>query len=663
MSEHAAATVSLGIPDKPTLSERKEINNLTEHLVNGANPYAHDVLAKYQHERDKRLRADGMDQYIDPSTSEKLKQFQSDPWVTPDTPNPGLDKVKNGDRFKVLIVGAGFGGMLFAARLLGAGVDDFVLVDTAGGFGGTWYWNRYPGLMCDVESYVYLPLLEEMEYVPKQKYSTGYELRTYAQSIADKYQLDSKAILQVKVHRQTWIEDRGEWEVELHRVNQQGYEPLKIYAEVVISSTGILNLPKMANLPGLSNFAGKSFHTSRWDYQYTGGSQESPDMANLSNKRVGIIGTGATAVQAVPQLAKWAKELYVFQRTPSAVDVRNNKETNIEWFNREVRGSGKGWQRRRAENFNSWVSDSPISEDMVADAWTKMRTFSILVGKPEPVIDIPAYIAERQATDLMRQERIRERVDDIVNDKQTAEKLKPWYSGWCKRPTFHDEYLPSFNLNNVHLIDTNGRGVERISTAGPVVGGIEYPVDVLIFSTGFYTPAGDSPAARSNSEIYGRGGASLDSQWKEKVSTLHGIITSNFPNLLFPGPHQSGASANAVYALDWLSEHIVYLLSEAQKASRDGKIYIEPEVDATEQWATEVLSRAGNYAALAGCTPGYLNAEGAADRPKSQEEMLKGARAALWGTGIADYTNKLEEWKADHKFKGLLFSPPTVVAR
>lgn len=516
--------------------------------------------------------------------------------------------------------------------------------------------------MCDVESYIYLPLLEEMDYIPKQKYSTGFELRLYAESIAEKYKLAPKTIFQVKVEKQTWIEDRGEWEVELHRISEQSHDVITVYASVVISSTGILNLPKMANLPGINDYVGQSFHTSRWDYNCTGGGQANPDMVNLRGKRVGIIGTGATAVQCVPQLAKWAKDLYVFQRTPSAVDVRNNKTTDIEWFNREVKAGGKGWQRRRAENFNSWISDTPTEQDMVDDAWTKMRTFSVLVGRPTKIEDIPAYIAERQAVDLSRQERIRKRVDEIVKDVATAEKLKPWYPGWCKRPTFHDDYLPTFNRPNVHLIDTMGKGVERVSKAGPVVDGVEYPVDILIFSTGFYTPAGDSPAARSNSKIYGRNGISLDDQWKEKVSTLHGIITYNFPNLFFPGPHQAGASANAVYPLDWLSEHIAYLLSHAKRSSKNGKIFIEPTEDASEEWSQQIVARAAGFAALGGCTPGYLNAEGEADKPKSMEETMKGARAAMWGFGVADYVDKVNKWKATQKFEGLHFQPPSAAA-
>lgn len=663
MSEVAAATVGDALPIKnPKTVDNTEAGDASEEIQNGHVQNSQEIMDKYRQERDKRLRADGMDQYVDPGTHNKFKHFQVDPWVTPETPNPGFDRVKSGDRFKVLIVGAGFGGLLFAARLLDAGIDDFVLVDTAGGFGGTWYWNRYPGLMCDVESYVYMPLLEEMDYIPKQKYSDGYELRLYAESVATRYNLGPKAILQTKVDSLSWDDAAGEWKVSLCLVGNPELN-FTVYAETVISSTGILNLPKMADLPGILDYNGKSFHTSRWDYGVTGGTQADSSLVNLKEKRVGILGTGLTAVQAIPHLARWAKELYVFQRTPSAVDIRNNKATDIEWFKKEVAGSGKGWQRRRSENFNSYISDSPNGQDMVADEWTKMRTFSILVGKPGAITDIPSYVAKARAIDLPRQERIRRRVEESVKDKDTAEKLKPWYAGWCKRPAFHDDYLPTFNRPNVHLIDTDGKGVDKVTADGIVVAGKEYPLDVLIFGTGFYTPAGDSPAARANTKIYGRGGISLDDRWKEKISTLHGIFTKDFPNLFFPGPHQSGGAANAVFALDLLSEHIAWLLGESRKRSKDSRVYIEPEDQAMEDWAKEIVSRASIYAPLAGCTPGYLNSEGAADKPKTMEETMKGARGAMWGEGVASYIQQISQWRADGKFDGLLLTRPAVEAK
>lgn len=615
-------------------------------------PAAQEVLKRYQAERQKRLRKDGVEQYIDPATHAKLQRFQADCWVNADTLNPGLDSAKNGDHHTVILLGAGFGSIVFAARLLAAGIEDIVFVDSAGGFGGTWYWNRYPGLMCDVESYIYLPLLEETGYVPEQKYSFGYEIRAYAEMLVEKYGLRDKGIFRVRLNDLVWNDDSKEWTVNLDREDGKG--KLQIRGDFVISNTGAINLPKLPDLPGMSDFEGHQFHTCRWDYDYTGGTPERPDMTKLKDKRVGIIGTGATAVQAIPELGKWAKELYVFQRTPSAVDIRNNKATNLEWFDREVRGSGTGWQRRRAENFNLHVCNVDMDTDFVADEWTRMRTFSSVVGTPKRITDIPAFITSTQELDLPRQEKIRKRVDDIVSDKATAENLKPWYSGWCKRPCFHDDYLPTFNRPNVKLVDTNGKGINRVTKSGMVVDGVEYPLDVVIFGTGYYIKGAESPAGKGGFKAYGRGHVDMDDKWGEGVATLQGLITDGFPNFFFCGPNQAGACANVVYTIDVLSEHIVFIIAEALKRSEGKRAVIEPSITAEEEWVQKIVARAGAFANLAGCTPSYFNAEGEADKPKSDEEIAKAARCAPWGEGIQSYVELIKDWRADGKLDGLI---------
>jgi len=615
-----------------------------------------EVLQKYKQERDKRVRPDGSSQYINPAKSEKLKRFQEDPWIDAHTPNPGLVNFPTGSRVKVLVVGAGFGGLLFGARFQEAGINDICIVDSAGGFGGTWYWNRYPGLMCDVESYVYMPLLEETGYMPKHKYSSGYELREHANRIAERYQLFDKALFQVKIREMVWDDVEKEWNVNLKQIN--GGPDIVIKAQFVISSTGILNYPKLPGIPGIEDFQGHMFHTSRWDYDYTGGSPSDPSLTKLQDKKVGIIGTGATAVQVVPHLGRWSKELFVFQRTPSAVDVRDNRPTDPEWWAQEVISSGQGWQRRRMENFNEFISNitPPPPVDLVSDNWTKMHTFSVVTGGPKVAFDsIGAYLADMQALDFPRQERIRRRVDETVRNKDTAEKLKPWYAGWCKRPCFHDEYLPTFNRPNVHLVDTDGRGIDSITTRGLVVGGKEYDLDVVIFGTGFYTPAKDSPATRADMVVRGREGKTLDDKWKKGVSTLHGIITRGFPNLFFTGPHQAGASANQVYSLDQFAIHLAYLLSKATQdhEARKGKTAIEPTADAEEAWSMEVVSRAGVFAAFSGCTPSYLNLEGETDKPATPEEQMTAARGALWGEGPNNFVKILQAWRSEGKLRGL----------
>lgn len=463
------------------------------------------IQQRYTEEREKRLRADGVSQYIDLSKSEKFKHFQDDIWVDPNV--PPYSALEDGSRHEFLILGAGFGGLTFAIRLIEAGMkaDDIRIIDSAGGFGGTWYWNRYPGLMCDVESYIYLPFLEEMDYMPKNRYAYGHEIREYTEKIAKKYGLEDKAQFQTFIQSMVWDDNAKEWVVKMTimRANKPESD-ITVRSRFVVSASGVLNQPKIPAFPGMESFKGHSFHTARWDYDYTGGSPADPSLVKLKGKKVGIIGTGATAVQAVPHLAQWAKELYVFQRTPSAVDKRDNRLTDPEWFNKEVKNK-KGWQKARRQNFNAHLSNAdPLPEqDLVSDGWTSMRAYCAMTGGQKVITPdaIPAHIATLHTTDFPRQQRVRERVDQIVKDQGTAEKLKAWYPGWCKRPCFHDEYLQSFNRPNVTLVDTNGKGVDRVSERGVLVGSTEYNLDVLILGTGFRPPAIGSPAFRAGTSF------------------------------------------------------------------------------------------------------------------------------------------------------------------
>jgi cation diffusion facilitator CzcD-associated flavoprotein CzcO len=524
------------------------------------------------------------------------------------------------------------------------------------------YWNRYPGLMCDIESYIYMPLLEETGYMPKHKYAYGPELREYAESIAAKWSLRDKTMFRAEVKDLTWDDNEKEWiakMVQKGTVHENSH--LTVRARFVIPTSGLLSSPKLPNLPGIDKFQGHSFHTSRWDYTYTGGSPTDPSLTKLKNKKVGIIGTGATAVQAVPHLGKWAKELYVFQRTPSAVDMRDQRPTDPEWWAREIPGK-KGWQRKRNENFAAFLSNAspPPAVDMVGDGWTKMPSYSALIGGPAKVSmeSLPAHLRSLHAMDFPRQERVRSRVDEVVKDKATAEKLKAWYPGWCKRPCFHDDYLPTFNLPNVTLVDTNGKGVDSVTEDAVVVGDSEYKVDLLIFSTGFRSPVGDSPAFRAGMSVTGRDGQSLDQKWVEGVPTLHGVSSRGFPNLFLPGPLQAGATGNFMFVLDQLAIHVAYIVSEAaRKTAQDQqprqKFTVEPTAEAEQEWSMQILSRAATFAGLAGCTPGYLNREGEIDRVSGMEERMKAAKRAIWGEGFLDYVNVIEGWRHQGNLRGL----------
>ncbi|KAF7364874.1 Phenylacetone monooxygenase [Mycena venus] len=620
------------------------------------------IRQKYIEERNKRLRPDGVKQFLKLANSTQFKYLDDDPWVDHAAYNAGAPALNDGDDIKFLVLGAGYGGLLFAVHLIEAGFNaaDIRIVDVAGGFGGTWYWNRYPGLMCDVESYIYMPLLEETGYMPRFKYAYGPELREHAERIAKKWGLTDKALFRTHCHTARWDDAAKRWILELTE-NRGPVEPkkeIKLKAQYVFVASGTLNAPQIPRLPGFDSFKGQHFHTSRWNYEITGGTDVDWTLDKLKDKRVGIIGTGATAVQAVPQLAKWAKHLYVFQRTPSSVDERGQRPTDpAEWTNKIA--STKGWQLARSHNFNSFLVNEPIGEDLVDDGWCRTRSYCGVIGAPGIIVPekIPEHIARLHAYDLERAEKIRARTGEIVKDPETAEKLKHWYPAWCKRPTFHDEYLPAFNLPNVTLVDTDGKGVEALTEEAVVANGTSYPVDVLVLSTGFSLAVeGDSGSTvqRAGMKAFGRDGLDMDDKWiREGPGSLHGVASHDFPNLFFPGPSQTGVTANFTFTLSILASHVANILAEAERrAGQSNKVTVEVTKAAEDEWGGELLKRAAWFAGMRGCTPGYINREGEAGKVTDMQEQMKAARGAPWGEGIVSFTEVLKAWRDEGELRG-----------
>ena len=292
---------------------------------------------RYRQEREKRLRDDGLAQYK--PLAGDYEEFDHDPWV-----EPGFTRDPVEEQPLVLIVGGGFGGMLSAINLVRQGIRDFRIVEKGGDFGGTWYWNRYPGCHCDVESYTYMPLLEETGYMPTMKYAPATEIFEHCQRIGRHFDLYPHALFQTEIASAEWDDEASRWEITTTRDD-------RLRARFFLTAGGILHKAKLPAISGINDFAGRSFHTARWDYTYTGGSPTEP-MDQLADKRVGIIGTGATSIQLVPQLARAAKDVFVFQRTPSAVGVRGNGPTDVEWF----RSLEPGWQKERMRNFTDAVT-------------------------------------------------------------------------------------------------------------------------------------------------------------------------------------------------------------------------------------------------------------------------------------------------------------------
>lgn len=631
------------------------------------------TMQKYTEEAQKRVELrQGTTIYSDLQTS-KSERFQSlagDPWADHEALNAREPALRGGDKQKVIILGAGFGALLAAVRLIQQGfdADDIRFVDSAGGFGGTWYWNRYPGLHCDVESYVYLPFLEETGYVPKKKYSPGHEILEHCNRVAAHWNLQDKALFRTRVASLAWDENNKDWTVSLSEDRGPGNDTraITVKAQYFIISAGVLSRPQAPNIQGLESFSGAMFHTSRWDWTVTGGTPTDPTMTGLEGKRVGVIGTGATAVQVIPHLARHAGELLVFQRTPSAVSPRWQHDTDMGVWQTKV-ATHRGWQLARMANFARRVSRAapePGEEvDLVDDAWSGIDTYQALVGSPRkgrvtPTPEaIAAHIGEFVGMDLPHAERTRAWVSEVVRDRDTAEKLKAWYPTWCKRPTFSDEYLQTFNLPNVRLVDTAGRGVESATVKGLVFDGEEYPLDVLVLCTGYVSPVTGmgNPAAMPNIDLSGRDGAAMDEKFRTRgPTTLHGIMSHDFPNLFFFGGLQTGSTANFAYMLEVQATHLAHILGEANKR---GAAMVEASVEGEEAWSNEVASMAAWYAMIPMCTPGYMNNEGAMfGKQPAPEEALKAARGSPWAKGLLDYEKVLVEWRSKGDLAGLIIS-------
>jgi cyclohexanone monooxygenase len=584
---------------------------------------AAELRAKYRRERDKRLQAQPK---VDVPVG-TFADFDRDPYA-----EPAFRRAPVVEQTDVAIIGAGFGGMMVAAHLHKSGVHNYRILDKAGDLGGTWYWNRYPGCMCDVESYCYLPLLEETGYMPKHKYSHASEIFAYCQLLGRRFEIYPKALFQTEVKGLVWDEAAARWTLTTSRND-------RLSARFVVIAGGVLHKAKLPSIPGIGAFRGHVFHTSRWDYAYTGGDPEEP-MDRLHDKNVAIIGTGATAVQVVPKLGSAAKHLYVFQRTPSAIGPRGQRATDPEWF--QQMASKPGWQEERGRNFIGMITGKNPPVDMVADGWTELlspdtRQFSL-------------RRAERQRLELIdfrNMDKIRARVDAIVTDSATAEALKPWYGQMCKRPCFHDEYLPTFNRDNVTLVDTEGLGVERITARGIVAQGVEYPVDLIVFASGFEVTT--DYWHRLGFDPVGAGGVPMSKAWSYGPSTLHGIHVRGFPNLLLNTLLQGGQSVNFSYTITETARHIAYSIS---RCLADDVVRIEPTLAATLHWLRTVLSTALSFVAYtATCTPGYFNNEG-----RTPSNLPAALRSFPYLGSALDWVHILEAWRAEGTLRGLKLS-------
>ncbi len=529
--------------------------------------YYDAIKAKFAEERDLRLgyRPPGTEQYV-PLEGE-LSHYETDPYA-----DQLVDRDPIDDEVEVLFIGGGFSALLTSARLRERGVESIRIVERGADVGGTWYWNRYPGVACDVVAYDYLPLLDEMDYVPTRHYAEGPEIFAHCQAIARRYDLYDLAVFQTTVTSTVWDEASQRWVLTTDRGDT-------MRAKFVICANGTLSKPKLARIEGMDRYQGHSFHTSRWDYDFTGA-----DLEKLGEVRVGIIGTGASAVQIVPNLGANAKELYVFQRTPSSIDIRDDWETDAEW----AASVKPGWQARRRAK-------------IIAKQRAVAEKRSSLEG-----ISREEKIRRQENANINAMMRIHRRIDEIVEDPETAESLKPWYMLMCKRPCFHNDYLPTFNRPNVHLVDTHGKGITEIGAKGPIFDGVEYEVDLLIYATGF-----EVQKTGIYNRIVGEHGVDLNDKYASGIRTLLGVHSNGFPNLFVMGGYQASFQFNLTDLLQVQGDHIANCIDYARRNDFD-TLDVEPESE--EWWVQEVIAHRGKTNRNAECTPGYYNFEGEDNR-------------------------------------------------
>jgi cation diffusion facilitator CzcD-associated flavoprotein CzcO len=587
---------------------------------------AKTVRAKYLTERDRRL-VEGRADIRDLDHDESFASYRDDPFTPFSAREPIAEEVD------VVIVGGGIAGVLAGVNLRKAGIERIRIVDQAGGIGGTWYWNQYPGVMCDVESYSYMPMLEELDYIPTRRYAWGEEILAHLQRIAERYDLVDDALFHTGVTRAEWQEDEGRWLIETDRGD-------RIRGRWYVLAPGILNLMKLPAIPGMEDFEGRSFHTARWDYEYTGGGAHDP-LTRMADKVVAVLGTGASGIQCVPPLVESAKHVYVFQRTPSAIGERGNRPTEA----RFAGGLEPGWQRARMDNFQAIMLGLPVDVDLVDDGWT--HHFAA-VNHPKVVEGMTGADIARsgEAVDYEVMEEHRRRVAELVADPAVAEILKPYYRYICKRPCFHDEYLQAFNAPNVTLVDCPG-GIERMTAKGPVVDGKQYEVDCIVYGTGF-EPEQTPLYRRAGHEIVGRGGVTLGEKWADGPHSLYGVFSRGFPNLFItPAPfQQSVVTVNytqvAVLGAEFIGRAIGLLKQE-------GIDVFDVRAEAEEEWVKGIVDAYIDASrVMAACTPSRINNEG---HPEDRSPLVGAYRGGL-GDWFG-YRERLERWLDDGRFDGL----------
>lgn len=489
--------------------------------------------------------------------------------------------------FDAVVVGAGFAGMYLVYRLRKMGFS-VRCIESASDVGGTWYWNRYPGARCDVPSLEYSfkfdqQLQQDWEW--PERYSAQAEILEYAKHVADRFDLRRDITFNTKVESAHYDKEAMHWNV----ATSNGET---LTAQFCIMASGALSSTNYPDIKGIQNFKGDLYHTGAWPQD---------GQIDFSDKRVGIIGTGSSGIQAIPILAEQAGHLHVFQRTPQyAIPSRNKPMDKDEEL--EVKANYKAFRDKiyrlpgavlRPENVKSVTEVSPEEIDEIMEkAWQRggtgyLRAFSDLMENEE----------KNQVASQFAKKKIRE----IVKDPEVLEMLMPDYPIGCKRIVLDTEYFQTYNRDNVTLVDVGDHPIEEITEKGIVTNGVEYELDCIIFATGYDAMTG----ALTRIDIRGRNGASVKETWKDGPQAFLGLAVNGFPNMFtICGPGSPSVLANVVTHIEqnveWVTDCMAYMRD-------NGKISAEVTREAELEWSAHV-AELGNASLFAQCNSWYVGA-------------------------------------------------------
>ena len=473
------------------------------------------------------------------------------------------------ETYDVVVVGAGFAGMYMLHRLRGQGLSARVY-EQGGDVGGTWYWNRYPGARCDVESMQYSYSFSDelqQEWNWSERYAPQPEILRYANHVADRFKLRSDIQLNTRVDRAEFDESANNWSVSTS-------DGKTVTANYVVLATGCLSNARMPDIKGLADFKGKVYHTGHWPHE----------PVDFTGQRVGVIGTGSSGIQSVPVIAEQASHLTVFQRTANfSIPARNAELTAEE---REAFRAKYPEIRRfaREEARNGIYTEMP-DRGALDDGDNERRSKYESRWTRGGLTFMAAYnnLALDQAANDTAADFVRDKIAEIVRDPETAKLLQPNnHPIGSKRICIDTEYFATFNRSNVTLVDIKSNPIEQILPNAVRSGGKDYEVDALVLATGFDAMTGSV----AKIDIRGRDGQTLNQKWAEGPKTYLGLMSVGFPNLfIITGPGSPSVLSNMIVSIeqhvDWIADCIAFM--------RDRNVdTMEAKQDAEDNWVAHV---------------------------------------------------------------------------